>query len=650
MGSLRYAISCHPALVVRPQQMVPICWTRPDHNSLTLWIDFFRQMGSICRNRSTRTACGGETIAPRCSIGVHRVSRFTIGLATTFHDPALAILDPDGQVLFAEATERYLQYKRAPNCEPDSAPRMASLLSRHVPADADIMLATSWGDTFCAFLDRAAAAGAFDIERVAALPGGFNRSMVPENSERAFIASLHVQQKRAGLGTVLGLQRAFGRVRLAGIRRYGHHLSHAAYAAFGSPFEEAACLVVDGMGETGASAIFAYRDGQVTEVKRHSGRGSLGFFFGLVTDLCGFDQAAGEEWKVMGLAPYGRRDPELAGLLRRIFNIVEGRIVFAKEDAIREAAAALLARRPAEAPERGWADLARAGQDAFEEMMDALVAETRAMVPSRNLVLAGGCALNSSYNGKIVGRSGFERLHVPSAPADDGNALGAALLAFREDQPDRRPLPDLASPYLGSTVATAALERMQAHEPRLRRVGDAIVTETAARLAGGKLVGWVQGRAEFGPRALGNRSILADPRPQDAKDTINAKVKYREAFRPFAPSILAERAGDWFENCQASPYMERTLVWKDSVRARVPAVVHADGTGRLQTVTAQANARYHALIVEFERLTGVPVILNTSFNVMGKPILHTAEDAILMFYTTGLDVLVIDDWMLEKAP
>jgi len=190
---------------------------------------------------------------------------------------------------------------------------------------------------------------------------------------------------------------------------------------------------------------------------------------------------------------------------------------------------------------------------------------------------------------------------------------------------------------------------MQLWEKRLRRLApDEIAPVTAKLLTEGKLIGWVQGRAEFGPRALGNRSIIADPRPADAKDILNAKVKYREAFRPFAPSILAEHAADWFENYQDAPYMERTLTWKEWVRQRVPAVVHEDATGRLQSVTAERNPRYHALISAFHDLTGVPVILNTSFNIMGKPILHTAEDAILMFYTSGLDALVIEDWLLVK--
>ncbi|MGA0598087.1 carbamoyltransferase [Enterovirga sp. CN4-39] len=576
--------------------------------------------------------------------------RYYIGLATTFHDPAIAIVAPDGEVLFAEAAERFLQYKRAPNCEPDLAPRMGALLRRWVPDGAEVVVATSWGEDFSAFLDGSARTGAFDLATLAALSPELNRSFVPERSERALVASLHLQQRRAGLGTLLGLDRAGGGRRFAELRRYGHHLSHAAYACGTSPFEEAACLVVDGMGETGAAALFAHEGGRLRELKRHRGRGSVGFFFGLVTDLAGFDQAAGEEWKIMGLAPYGRRDPDLMALLRRLYRVEGERLTFADADTIRAVAAEILGRRPPEATTEGWADLARCGQDAFEEMMAAYLAEARALSGSQNLVLAGGCALNSSFNGKIAGRYGFGHLHVPSAPADDGNAIGAAWLALAQDDPAWRAPPGPATPYLGSTVSTEPLERMTAWEPRLRRLGHEGVTEAAADiLADGKLVGWVQGRAEFGPRALGNRSILADPRPADAKELLNAKVKYREAFRPFAPSILAEHGPAWFEDYQDSPYMERTLVWREDVRARVPAVVHEDGTGRLQSVTAERNPRYAALIRAFAERSGVPILLNTSFNVMGKPILHTAEDAILMFYTTGLDAIVVEDWLLTKT-
>jgi carbamoyltransferase len=574
---------------------------------------------------------------------------FTIGLATTFHDPAVAILDPGGSVVFAEATERYLQYKRAPGCDADLAPRMDELVRRYIPRDAQVRIATSWGEEFTGFLGQMDRSGSFSLEALLKLSPDLNRSLVPERTERALIASLHHAQQRAGLGTLLALDRVLGRADIVGLTRHGHHLSHAAYACWSSPFRDAACLVVDGMGETGASAIFALRDGQPTEVKRHRGRESIGFYFGLVTDLAGFDQAKGEEWKIMGLAPYGQTDPELMELLRRLYRIEARKLTFADAATVRAVSAEILSRRPADALERGWADLARCGQDVFAEMMEALLRETAALVPSANLVLAGGCALNSSFNGKVVGHHGFREVFVPSAPADDGNAIGAAWLAHAAANPGWRPSPGPLSPYLGSRVSTEPFERMQAWEPRLRQLApDEIAPVTAELLAQGKLVGWVQGRAEFGPRALGNRSILADPRPQNAKDLLNAKVKYREAFRPFAPSILAEHGPAWFEDYQDSPYMERTLVWKEAVRSHVPAVVHEDGTGRLQSVTAQRNPRYHALISAFHARTGVPVILNTSFNVMGKPILHTAEDAILMFYTSGLDALVVEDWLLVK--
>jgi carbamoyltransferase len=574
---------------------------------------------------------------------------YTIGLATTFHDPAVAILDPDGVVIFAEATERYLQYKRAPNCEADPAPRMDELIKRYIPRDASVRIATSWGAEFTGFLDEMSRAGSFSLDALQKLSPELNRSLVPERTERALIASLHHAQQRAGLGTVLALDRAFGSADIVGLTRHDHHLSHAAYACWSSPFSDAACLIVDGMGETGASAIFALKDGAITEVKRHRGRESIGFYFGLITDLAGFDQAKGEEWKIMGLAPYGRADDRLMALLRQLYHIEGHKLSFADAVTIRAVSAEILSLRPADALERGWADLARCGQDVFAQMMEALLSETAALVSSANLVLSGGCALNSSFNGKIVGRHGFREVFVPSAPADDGNAIGAAWLSHAEANPAWRAPKGPHSPYLGSTVSTEPLERMQAWEPRLRRLGpDEVAPVTAQLLADGKLVGWVQGRAEFGPRALGNRSILADPRPSNAKDLLNAKVKYREAFRPFAPSILAEHGPAWFEDYQDTPYMERTLVWTDAARRHVPAVVHEDGTGRLQSVTAQRNPRYHALISAFHDLTGVPVILNTSFNIMGKPILHTSEDAILMFYTSGLDALVIEDWLLVK--
>jgi carbamoyltransferase len=579
------------------------------------------------------------------------VNRYYLGLATTFHDPALALVAPDGSVVFAEATERFLQYKRAYNCEPDSTPRMAGLLASSMPADAELVVATTWDERFTSYLARAGASGRFDLSRIASLSSDLSGALAPACSERAFLAALHLQQSHAGLGTTIGLERAFGHVRLSDVRRYQHHRCHAALAAYGSPVAEAACLIVDGMGEAGSVSLFHYADGALADVAATFGTISPGFFYALLTELAGFDAMIGEEWKLMGLAPFGTFDPKLADLARHLYRVdPRGRPLRTSAAEVAEAAEALLGLRPIDS-DNGWADLACVAQVVFGELMDYFLRETRTRLPLPHLVLSGGCALNSAFNGTIVERYGYETVHVPSAPADDGNALGAALLAWTDDHPGQ--VPNLGdqplTPYLGSTVDTGLLARMRQHEPRLVQLGDAVVERAAELLAEGNLVGWVQGRAEFGPRALGNRSILADPRPAETKDRINAAVKGREAFRPFAPSILAEHGPAWFEAYQPSPYMERTLRWRPEVQDRVPAVVHEDGTGRLQTVTAEANPRFHALLAAFERISGVPVLLNTSLNVMGKPIAHSTEDALTLFYTTGLDALVIDDWLLTKS-
>ena len=271
---------------------------------------------------------------------------------------------------------------------------------------------------------------------------------------------------------------------------------------------------------------------------------------------------------------------------------------------------------------------------------------------SDNLVLCGGCALNSSYNGQILERTPFQHLYVPSAPADDGNAIGAALLARADDGGHKNRSNSFAfqTPYLGSSADRDRLERLveRGKLPNLRHLPEKIYEETAKLLAGGKLVGWMQGRAEFGPRSLGNRSLLAAPYPAGMKDKINAAVKFRESFRPFAPSILHEFGHQYFENYRESPYMERTLKFRPHVIDRVPAVVHVNQTGRLQTVKREWNPRFYALIEAFYELVGIPLLLNTSFNIMGKPIVHSIEDAIGMFYTTGMDVLVIEDYLIVK--
>ncbi|MEM6463914.1 MAG: carbamoyltransferase C-terminal domain-containing protein [Pseudomonadota bacterium] len=574
--------------------------------------------------------------------------RTYIGLATTFHDPAIAILDENGGVLFAEAAERFLQYKRAPYCESAPVMYLPELLKEYVNPDHEIVVATTWSERFSSYLARLAEEGFFGFDSIQALGREYTPSLVDSLTERALVGELHCAQDRAGRSVLLTAHRVLGHTDVE-LRRYEHHDCHAAYACLTSPFEQASCLVVDGMGESSASAIFSYEGGIPLLKRQFRGRDSIGFFFGLITELCGWDPGKGEEWKVMGLAPYGNQNREIRKQIDRLIKVDEGAVFAADKADVNDAVRQLQAITDRN-QKNTQADMAFEGQRAFERMMRVKLAEAKAEVPFENLVLSGGCALNSSFNGKIIQRDGlFEAVYVPPAPADDGNAIGAAMLALAADRAGTPP-GDKAfhTPYLGKDLSQVSLEQIADRDNRIRWLGDDVVRRGAQCLADGKLVGWVQGRAEFGPRALGNRSIIADPRPADAKAQINAKVKYREAFRPFAPSILHEHGPDWFEDYQLSPYMERTLKFRKKMRERVPAVVHEDGTGRLQSVVRDWNPRYYDLISAFYELTGVPLILNTSFNIMGKPILHNAQDALLMFYTTGIDVLVVGDYIAEK--
>jgi carbamoyltransferase len=578
------------------------------------------------------------------------VRRYYIGLAATLHDSALAILDPSGRVVFAEASERYLQNKRAYNAPPDDMLRIPRLVREYCGPGTEIVAAVSWSADHLR---------AVQLQTLGLLP-------LAESFDRSDAGSWPVPDLAA---VALGHRHSLGQAGLnlissraipnaVSVRYYDHHLTHAANAVHSSPQPDCVVAVVDAFGERDACAFFRSEGRRLTPIADGAepgwgeAPGSLGAFYGRLCALCGFDPIAGEEWKVMGLAGYGRFEPSLYELLRPILRVEDLRLAAgcSETDLVERSRElrARVCRRTTAGP--AAADLARTGQVVFEEVMSELLDHLSARGISDRLALGGGCALNSSYNGQIIRRTGFASVHVPPAPGDDGNALGAAFLAYAEDHPAARPLPGCASPYLGSTLAPGALDRLVVHCGALnhRRLPAAIEQEAAALLADGKIIGWVQGRAEFGPRALGNRSILADPRRPDMKDRINGTVKFREEFRPFAPSILAEHGPEYFEDYQETPYMERALRFRPEVRHRVPAVVHVDGTGRLQTVTRELNPRFHALIQAFHRRTGVPLVLNTSLNVMGKPIAHSMEDVIALFLTCGLDALVIDDWLFVK--
>jgi len=310
------------------------------------------------------------------------------------------------------------------------------------------------------------------------------------------------------------------------------------------------------------------------------------------------------------------------------------------------------ARRPGQ-PLDDLKDIAYTAQYHFSELLFEILGRLHAMGISDNLVFSGGCALNSSFNGDVTERSGFKNLFVPPAPSDDGNAVGAALLAHRQDHPGAHAPSPLHSPYLGSRIDDKELAHYLNSARMLGQVDvkpKDLCRYVAQEIAAGKVIAWVQGRAEFGPRALGNRSILADPRDAGMKERINSIVKFREGFRPFAPSILHEHGDAYFENYSLTPYMEKTLRIRPEKRAEIPAVCHVDHTGRLQSVLRECNPRYHELISEFHALTGTPVLLNTSLNVMGKPIVHGAGDAFGIFLSSRIDILVIDDLVFSKSP
>lgn len=556
------------------------------------------------------------------------MSRYYIGLSTSGHDPSFAIVDSLGDVLFAEATERYLQDKRAYGCLPDHKAHIESFLSELIRKDpkAEFKVSCSWKNV----------KADLDVE--------ISDALMPANIGEWLRSLQAMVRSNAGVNIkMLGKERV-----LKDLSSFDHHLCHAAAAVFSAPFDHAACLVLDGEGEVGSASLFEWKNGALKRVWRSWGPGSLGTFYSTLTELCGFDSVKGEEWKVMGLAAYGEPREELLNLLRQLITIENGKPVLGFQNDLASVMRQLHAHsRSKNDPVMNAADLAASGQIVYSELANKII--EKILPRYSRLILTGGCALNSSFNGTILKNYAFEAVHVPCAPADDGNSLGAALLAWQEEHPHESLPFHHTSPFLGSGVDLQQLENVTKHTPlSVKRLDDDATDFIAEKLAAGKIIGIMRGRAEFGPRALGNRSILADPRAADMKQRMNEIVKGREGYRPFAPVIPAEETEKWFETSQACPYMSYTLPWRDDVKHLVPAVVHYDGTGRLQTVDETNYPWLHRLTRSFEKITGIPVLLNTSFNIMGKPIIHSVNDAISILHMTGLNAVLIENVYIEK--
>lgn len=470
----------------------------------------------------------------------------------------------------------------------------------------------------------------------------------------------------------------------AKLRFSEHHLSHAASAFYPSPFEEAVVLTLDGVGEWATASVAVGRGADLAIHKELHFPHSLGLLYSAFTHYAGFRVNSGE-YKLMGLAPYG--EPRFKALiLDRLLDLKEDgtfRLDLSYFDYCTGLAmtgprfAALFgqpARRPDDEPLTHFhMDVAASIQAVTEEVVLRLTRALAREYRIPNLCLAGGVALNCVANGKILRDGAFSGLWVQPAAGDAGGALGAALAVRHMDFGCPRVVgrgDAMRGAYLGPSFTQAEIEaRLTAAGARFTVLDDdAVLEATVDALAAGKAVGWFQGRMEFGPRALGARSILGDPRSLTMQRTLNLKVKFRESFRPFAPSVRREDVADWFDLDTDSPYMllvadvradrrravseeEKALFGIDRLnvaRSDIPAVTHVDHSARVQTVHADTNPRYHALLTRFKERTGCPVLVNTSFNVRGEPIVGTPEDAFRCFMGTGIEVLVIGNCVLDK--
>jgi len=464
-----------------------------------------------------------------------------------------------------------------------------------------------------------------------------------------------------------------------------HHVSHAASAYYPSPFDRAAILTLDGVGEWATTSVGEGVGNRLTLRKELHFPHSLGLLYSAFTYFTGFRVNSGE-YKLMGLAPYG--EPRFAQtILDHLIDLKDDgsfRLNMAYFDycvglTMTNQRFSDLFGTPVRDPDEALApihmDLAASIQKVLEEVVLRLTRSLANETGARNLCLAGGVALNCVANGRILRDGRFDSIWIQPASGDAGGAVGAALAAYHMELDHARapagPGDGMSGSYLGPAFTDRDIEtRLAALGAHVERVdATAMIDLTAQALADGKAVGWFQGRMEFGPRALGGRSILADPRSAHTQRTLNLKVKYRESFRPFAPSVLREDLADWFDMDCDSPYMllvadiagarrremtdaEQRLFGIDKLnvsRSDIPAVTHVDHSARVQTVHADTNPLYHALITRFKELTGCPVLVNTSFNVRGEPIVCTPEDAFRCFMGSEIDLLVIGCCVLEKV-
>jgi carbamoyltransferase len=590
-----------------------------------------------------------------------------LGISAFYHDSAAALI-VDGHIVAAAQEERFTR-KKHDSAYPSSA--MAYCL-----CEAGVSLE---GVSHVVFYEKPFVKFERLLETyLANAPRGiasFRMAMPLWLKEKLFQKQLLVRKLTAAAPGVKWEER---------LLFSDHHLSHAASAFYPSPFDRAAVLTTDGVGEWTTTSMGMGDGGALTLHKELHFPHSLGLLYSAFTYFTGFRVNSGE-YKLMGLSPYG--EPRFAQLI--LDNLIDLKpdgsfrldmsyfdycvgLVMTNEKFAR--LFGISVRQPEQDLEQIHMDIASSIQVVLEEVILRITGSLAAETGAQNLCLAGGVALNCVSNGKILRDGRFKNIWIQPAAGDAGGAIGAALAAYHielgQPRASRTSGDGMSGAFLGPAFDdTDSAQRLDAAGARYERLTDAETIErTAQALADGQAVGWFSGRMEFGPRALGGRSILADPRSPTMQRTLNLKVKYRESFRPFAPSVLREDVADWFDLDIDSPYMllvadvakshrrqmtetEDALFGIDKlniVRSDIPAVTHIDYSARVQTVHAKTNPRYHALITRFKELTGCPVLVNTSFNVRGEPIVCTPDDAFRCFMGSEIDLLVVGNCVLKK--
>ncbi len=488
------------------------------------------------------------------------------------------------------------------------------------------------------------------------------------------INAAQIKDVKTGIADYLQVEKSTIKAKVENIE---HHLAHIGSAFFVSPFDEAVCITVDGFGDFVSTMRGIGKGNNVKILDWVEYPHSLGIFYNTMTQFLGFWNY-GDEYKVMGLSAYGKPscvnemkktikllDNGLFELNKSFFTHDEEGVEMVWDEGSPKIGKLFSDRlvdllgKPREKDEEiteHYQNIARAVQEVYEEAFFHILNETYKKTKLDSIVLAGGCIQNSLANGKIIEKTPFKNVYIPPASYDAGTAIGAAMVVWNKICKKQRNF-TMKHPYLGARSKEEEIkEEILKHSKGLSEnkclveyinEETLLCKKTAEYIASGKIVGWFQGRAEWGPRALGNRSIVVDPRKKEMKDILNARIKKREWFRPFAPSILEEETSVWFEQFERVPFMERVYKIKQVKQELIPAVCHVDGTGRLQTVSKETNPRYYKLIKEFEKLTNIPMILNTSFND-NEPIVNTVNNALECFLNTQMDILVLEDFIITK--